>query len=154
MATVGTHDMPPAAAFLTGEQITIRAGLGLLTRPEEEEERAVARLETGRWLDMLGRDGLLPPGCPAVAGRVHGCSVRLPDADAGHAGRRLLADAAGQRRPQNMPGTMDEYPKRRIPLTGGDGAPTLLEVPPAHPDVRAVAGAVSGGIRHRGAPSF
>ena len=62
MATVGTHDMPPAAAFLTGEQITIRAGLGLLTRPEEEEERAVARLETGRWLDMLGRDGLLPPG--------------------------------------------------------------------------------------------
>src|SRR5260370_16903572 len=40
LATVGTHDMPPAAAFLTGEQVTIRAKLGLLTRPEAEERAA------------------------------------------------------------------------------------------------------------------
>ena len=40
---VGTHDMPPAAAFLTGEQVTIRAELGLLTQPEAEERAAAGR---------------------------------------------------------------------------------------------------------------
>jgi hypothetical protein len=38
-----------------------------------------------------------------------------------------LADAAGERRPQNMPGTVDEYPNWRIPLTDSDGKPVLLE---------------------------
>ena len=42
LAMVGTHDMPPAAAFLTGEQVTIRAELGLLTQPEAEERAAAA----------------------------------------------------------------------------------------------------------------
>jgi 4-alpha-glucanotransferase len=152
LATVGTHDMPPAAAFLTGEQITIRAGLGLLTRPEEEE-RAAAGLETGRWLDMLGRDGLLPRGAwpspEAFTVALYAYLTRTPAILVGVS----LADAAGERRPQNMPGTVDEYPNWRIPLTGGDGAPILLEDLPSHPGVRAVAGAVSGGIRHRGAPS-
>jgi hypothetical protein len=64
-----------------------------------------------------------------------------------------LAEAAGERRPQNLPGTVDEYPNWRIPLAGSDGVPVLLEDLPAHPGVRAVAKAVSGGIRHRGAPS-
>src|SRR5260370_16705746 len=59
LATVGTHDMPPAAAFLTGEQVTIRAKLGLLTRPEAEE-RAAAQAEMDRWLAMLAREDLLP----------------------------------------------------------------------------------------------
>ena len=30
LATVGTHDLPPVSAFLTGEQVTVRARLGLL----------------------------------------------------------------------------------------------------------------------------
>jgi 4-alpha-glucanotransferase len=58
-----------------------------------------------------------------------------------------LADAAGERRPQNMPGTVDEYPNWRIPLTDSDGKPVLLEDLPAHLGVRAVADAVSGGLR-------
>src|SRR4029077_11942073 len=28
MATVGTHDVPPVAGFVTGEQVTVRAELG------------------------------------------------------------------------------------------------------------------------------
>src|SRR6266568_3602933 len=59
LATVGTHDMPLADAFLTGEQVTIRAGLGLLTQPEADE-RAAAEAEMNQWLAMLGREGLLP----------------------------------------------------------------------------------------------
>ena len=63
LATVGTHDMPPAAAFLTGEQVTLRAKLGLLTEPEADE-RVAARAEAEGWLAMLAREGLLtgPPG--------------------------------------------------------------------------------------------
>ena len=58
-----------------------------------------------------------------------------------------LADATGERRPQNMPGTVDEYPNWRIPLTGADGQPVLLEDLPGHREVQAVARAVSGGLR-------
>ena len=37
------------------------------------------------------------------------------------------ADAVGDRRTQNQPGTLDEYPNWRVPLTGPDGRPMLLE---------------------------
>ena len=38
-----------------------------------------------------------------------------------------LTDAVGDRRTQNQPGTTDEYPNWRVPLTGPDGRPVLLE---------------------------
>ena len=38
-----------------------------------------------------------------------------------------LADAVGERRTQNQPGTTDEYPNWRIPLADADGRPVLLE---------------------------
>ena len=149
LATVGTHDMPPAAAFLTGEQVTIRAGLGLLTRPESEE-RAAARAEMDRWLATLDREGLLPrrPGTAPVSPEeftvaLYAYLTRTPAVLISVS----LAEAAGERRPQNMPGTADEYPNWRIPLTGGDGKPVLLDDLPGHAGVRAVAQAVSGGLR-------
>ena len=58
-----------------------------------------------------------------------------------------LAEAVGERRPQNLPGTVNEYPNWRIPLADGDGTPVLLEDLPAHAGVRAVAAAVSGALR-------
>ena len=54
-----------------------------------------------------------------------------------------LADAVGERRPQNLPGTTTQYPNWCVPLADGDGRPVLLEDLPAHPGVRAVAAAVS-----------
>ena len=33
----------------------------------------------------------------------------------------------GDRRTQNQPGTIDEYPNWRVPLSGPDGLPMLLE---------------------------
>jgi 4-alpha-glucanotransferase len=149
LATVGTHDMPPAAAFLTGEQVTIRARLGLLTRPEAEE-RAAARVEAARWLRTLAREGLLAgPTSLSVSTPeeftvgLYAYLTRTPAMLIGVS----LADAAGERRPQNMPGTVDEYPNWRIPLTGRDGEPVLLEDLPAHRGVRAVARAVCDGLR-------
>jgi 4-alpha-glucanotransferase len=148
LAMVGTHDMPPAAAFLTGEQVTIRAELGLLTRPEAEE-RAAAEAELAGWLAILAREGLLPrAGAPSpqeFTAALYGFLTRTPAVLIGVS----LADAAGERRPQNMPGTVDEYPNWRIPLTGTDGRPVLLDDLPAHAGVLAVARAVSGGLEPR-----
>jgi 4-alpha-glucanotransferase len=160
LATVGTHDMPPAAAFLTGKQVTIRAQLGLLTEPEADE-RAAARAEADRWLKLLAREGLLAtpagPAGPPGRGRAPGVTpeeftvalyaylTRTPAMLIGVS----LADAAGERRPQNMPGTVDEYPNWRIPLSDANGESVLLEDLAAHAGVRAVADAVSGGLRLR-----
>jgi 4-alpha-glucanotransferase len=148
LATVGTHDMPPAAAFLTGEQVTIRAGLGLLTRPEASE-RAAARTEAARWLRALAREGLLAgpggrssPTPEEFTVALYGYLTRTPAMLIGVS----LAEAAGERRPQNLPGTVDEYPNWRIPLGDRDGEPVLLDDLPAHLGVRAVARAVSGGL--------
>ena len=138
--------MPPAAAFLTGEHITIRAGLGLLTEPEASE-RAAARAEVDQWLAMLTREGLLGR-CDEVTPQeftvaLYGYLARTPAMLIGVS----LAEAVGESRPQNLPGTLNEYPNWRIPLGDGDGTPVLLEDLPAHEGVLAVAAAVSGGLR-------
>jgi 4-alpha-glucanotransferase len=144
LATVGTHDMPPAAAFLTGEQVTLRADLGLLTQPEAEE-RAAAQAEMTGWLAALAREGLLETAAPSpeeFTVALYAYLTRTPSVLIGVS----LADAAGERRPQNMPGTVDEYPNWRIPLTGPDGQPVLLDDLSAHAGVRDVAQAVSRGL--------
>ena len=146
LATVGTHDMPPAAAFLTGEQVTIRAKLGLLTRPEEDE-RAAANAELAGWFAALAREGLLAgsaaPGPEEFTAALYGYLARTPARLIGVS----LAEAVGERRPQNIPGTVDEYPNWRIPLMDGGGQPVLLEDLPAQASLRGVAAAVSGGLR-------
>ena len=38
-----------------------------------------------------------------------------------------LTDAVGDRLTQNQPGTINEYPNWRVPLSGPDGAPLPLE---------------------------
>jgi 4-alpha-glucanotransferase len=49
----------------------------------------------------------------------------------------------GERRPQNLPGTTDQYPNWRVPLCDGHGRAVLLEDLPGRPDVRELARAVS-----------
>jgi 4-alpha-glucanotransferase len=153
MVTVSTHDLPPAAAFLSGSQVTDRLQLGLLTR-SEAEERAEAERTVSDWIGALVGQGLLPDSCaPGPRGR-------RPDADEftaalyGYLARtpsRLiavnLAEAAGETRSQNIPGTSDEYPNWRLPLCGPGGTPVLLEDLPASARVAAVARAASAGRR-------
>ena len=95
LATVGTHDMPPAAAFLTGEQVTIRAKLGLLTQPEAEE-RAAAQAEMAGWLAMLAREDLLPrqarPSPEEFTVALYAYLTRTP----GRADRRLAGRSRGR----------------------------------------------------------
>jgi 4-alpha-glucanotransferase len=138
MATVGTHDVPPVAGFLTGDQVTERAHLGLLTTTEQEERERSAALVTA-WRDALVAEGLLAPGERLGTGEftvaLYGYLARTPAALVGVS----LADAVGDTRSQNIPGTSDEYPNWQIPLSDESGRPVLLGELPALPLVRAVA---------------
>jgi 4-alpha-glucanotransferase len=154
MATVGTHDMPTATAFRTGEQVTLRARLGLLQVPEESE-RGSAGLALSLWRDALAREGLIPdgplPGPGEFTVALYGYLARTPSALIGVS----LADAVGERRPQNIPGTSDQYPNWRIPLCDAEGGAVLLEDLPDLPLVLAVARATrtvrrGGGSAGRG----
>jgi 4-alpha-glucanotransferase len=138
LATVGTHDLPPAAAFLDGEQVTIRARLGLLTRPEADE-RAAAAADLDRFLAMLAAENLIVAGTrPSPEDFTTALYAYLTRTPAKLIGVSL-AEAAGERRPQNMPGTTDEYPNWRVPLANGEGDPVLLEDLPGQAGIRSVA---------------
>jgi 4-alpha-glucanotransferase len=138
LASVTTHDLPPTAGYLAGDHVRLRASLGLLTRPVDEE-LAVDRAERDAWLGELRRVGLLPPGEADVETTVtalHAYLLRTPS--------RLrcvaLTDAVGDRRAQNQPGTIDEYPNWRVPLSDPSGRPLLLDDVIASPRAAALLG--------------
>jgi 4-alpha-glucanotransferase len=143
LATVGTHDLPPAAAFVTGEHVALRSDLGVLARSEAAEQ-ADHEQAMAAWREALIGEGLLPAdGSASVADQVvalYTYLARTPSALIGVS----LPDAVGQRQPQNIPGTVDEYPNWRIPLADGDGRPVLLEDLAGHPGLRAIAAVVRG----------
>ena len=124
LASVTTHDLPPSAGFLAGDHVRLREELGLLTRPVAEE-RAADDVERESWLAEVRSRGLLPEGADVEQ------TVRALHAYLALTPSRLrcvaLTDAVGDRRTQNQPGTVDEHPNWRVPLSGPDGAPLLLE---------------------------
>ncbi|WP_131739504.1 4-alpha-glucanotransferase [Actinomadura roseirufa] len=137
LATVGTHDMPPITGFLHGDHIALRERLGLLTGPAAEQAAEHRRRLAG-WLALLHAEGLLAAGPEevlaaladgspafdaAVVSALHAFLGRTPARLAGIA----LADAVGERRTQNQPGTVDEYPNWRVPLADAEGRAVLLD---------------------------
>jgi 4-alpha-glucanotransferase len=143
LAMVGTHDVPPIAAFVTGEQVDLRFRLGLLTR-SYQAERAEAESAVAAWRDALAAEGLVPAGrLPGPAEFTVACYAFLARTPALLVGVSL-ADAVGDRRPQNIPGTTDEYPNWRIPLCDGEGRAVSLDDLADSRGVRAVARVVAG----------
>jgi 4-alpha-glucanotransferase len=124
LSSVTTHDLPPTAGYLAGDHVRLRDSLGLLTRPVEEEF-AAAEAERAAWIEELRRVGLLPKHADVqeTVLALHKYLGRTPSRLLGLA----LSDAVGDRRTQNQPGTTDEYPNWRVPLSGPDGRPVLLE---------------------------
>jgi 4-alpha-glucanotransferase len=124
LASVTTHDLPPTAGYLDGEHVRLRERLGLLTRSYEEEVAADEE-ERGSWLAEVRSRGLVDEDASTeqVVEALHRYLTLSP--------ARLLCmsltDAVGDRRTQNQPGTTDEYPNWRVPLSGPDGEPLLLE---------------------------
>ncbi len=124
LGTVTTHDLPPTAGYLAGEHIELRHRLDLLTRTLEEEQEADST-DQAAVLQQLRELGLLGPD-PTERGTVealHAFLLRTPARLLGVS----LADAVGDRRTINQPGTSDEYPNWRLPLANGVGVPVGLE---------------------------
>lgn len=128
MASVTTHDLPPTSGYLAGDHVRLRHELGLTTEPLETE-LVIAEEEQQHWMNTLREMGIM-----AEAG------VEVDDAEArvlslyrfltltpSRVLNAALVDAVGDRRVQNQPGTVDEHPNWRVPLSGPDGQPILLE---------------------------
>ncbi|MBG6225483.1 4-alpha-glucanotransferase [Arthrobacter sp. CAN_A2] len=125
LTTVTVHDLPPSAGYLAGEHVALRERLGLLGRPVEEEQ-AEDRAVQEKFLALLRERHLLgdaPAGVPETVEALHAFIAQTPSVLLGVA----LADAVGERRTQNQPGTNDEYPNWRIPLADADGRAVLVE---------------------------
>lgn len=125
LASVAVHDLPPTAGYLAGEHVRIRAELGLLTRPLDEE-RASDDAATREWLDLAVKRDWLDDGGADVAARV----VALHRIAAASPARLIgisLPDLVGDIRAQNQPGTDQEYPNWRVPLANASGEPVALE---------------------------
>ncbi|MEV7083127.1 4-alpha-glucanotransferase [Streptomyces sp. NPDC093516] len=141
LATATTHDLPSTAARLTGEHVELRDSLGLLTRPLAEE-RAEAAADTAEWLSLLSELGLLrgtgggtdTSSEEAQIQAVHRFLLRTPARMVGV----WLPDGVGDRRPQNLPGTWDQYPNWRLPIADAEGRPVTLEELAASPRLRAL----------------
>ncbi|MFF4409438.1 4-alpha-glucanotransferase [Streptomyces sp. NPDC001404] len=136
LATATTHDLPSTAARLTGGHVALRHRLGLLTRPLAAEQREAAA-ETAEWLALFARLGLLPEGRgdeEAAVKAVHRFLLRTPARLVGV----WLPDAVGDRRPQNLPGTWDQYPNWRLPVADAAGRPVSLEGLAASPRLHAL----------------
>ncbi|NUS10348.1 MAG: 4-alpha-glucanotransferase [Streptomyces sp.] len=160
LATLTTHDLPSTAAWLDGDHVRLHDRLGLLTQPLEDAEKAAAA-EREAWLAEAdgGRDAWPAEAdggrdaWPAEAGggqEVPESADAVPSADTLSLHRFLartparllgvwLPDAVGDRRPQNLPGTCDEYPNWRLPVADPRGRALTLEEITEHPGPRAVA---------------
>ncbi|MFD4560676.1 4-alpha-glucanotransferase [Streptomyces sp. NPDC058469] len=150
LATATTHDLPPTAARLTGEHVELRDRLGLLTRPVEEE-RIESATDVGEWLALLSGLGLYEHatggGRPASEEEaeihaVHRFLLRTPARMIGV----WLPDTVGDRRPQNLPGTWDQYPNWRLPLADAEGRPVTLEELAASPRLHALVDVLRVGL--------
>ncbi|WP_269853984.1 4-alpha-glucanotransferase [Streptomyces sp. RPT161] len=146
LATVTTHDLPSTAARLTGEHVELRHRLGLLARPlaiEQAEDAA----DVAQWLALLHRLDLLPEGPGDEEGAiraVHRFLLRTPARMVGI----WLPDTIGDRRPQNLPGTFDQYPNWRLPIADPTGRPVTLDQLAASPRLHALVDEVREGL-HR-----
>lgn len=129
MSSVTTHDLPPTTGYLAGDHIRLRDKLGMLTE-SVEEELARGRAEQQAVLDSLVQHGALDASQAGNTEDVEPLVLAMHRALTWTPSKVLnaaLVDAVGDRRTQNQPGTIDEYPNWRVPLSDPDGKPMLLD---------------------------
>ncbi|MFC6595499.1 4-alpha-glucanotransferase [Kitasatospora paranensis] len=147
LATLTTHDLPSTAARLTGEHVELRHRLGLLARPLADEQ-AVAAAELTGWRTELARLGLLPEDGDLTPEALYGFLLATPASLVGV----WLPDAVGDPRPQNLPGTWDQYPNWRLPVADADGRPVTLDRLAAAPSTARLTRALADGPGRRTPP--
>ena len=126
MASVTTHDLPPTLGYLESGHVRLREQLGLLLEPVEQE-LAVAERERGMWVERLIAFGLLDETLAGDHVEVMLAMHRYLRLTNSKVLVASLADAAGEKRAQNQPGTMNEYPNWRVPLADSGGKSLKLE---------------------------
>ncbi|MDR0504608.1 MAG: 4-alpha-glucanotransferase [Bifidobacteriaceae bacterium] len=144
LTTVTVHDLPPTPAYLMGEHVKLRDRLGLLTKPLAEEQ-AAWQAERSAILALLRQIGLIPesqtePPVDQLVLALHRFLRATPSLLIGVS----LADAVGEQRAQNVPGTNNQYPNWRVPLADQLGNVVLLDDLLNNPHFLAVTAAVSG----------
>ncbi|WP_395294026.1 4-alpha-glucanotransferase [Kitasatospora hibisci] len=122
LATLTTHDLPSTAARLSGEHVELRHRLGLLARTLGEEQTEAAT-ELADWRAELASLGLLGEDEPLSAQALYRFLRATPAELVGV----WLPDLVGDPRPQNLPGTWDQYPNWRLPIADGAGDPVTLD---------------------------
>ncbi len=118
VAVVTTHDLPTLAGFWSGQDIDVRAQLGLYADGESvQRAREERQHEKQRIVRALGVAGLLPPGVteesaaaqpmtPELCRALHVFLARTPS----WAALANLEDLLGETVQTNVPGTVESYP--------------------------------------------
>jgi len=147
LASVTTHDLPPTTGYLALDHVRLRHELGLLTEPLANE-LAAATAEQKWWLDYVIDRGYVQgdmDGTPVDHDEALVLALHRALADSAAQVRAVaLVDAVGDRRTQNQPGTVNEYPNWRVPLSGPDGRPIMLEDVFASPRPMRLASVMNG----------
>ncbi|UVE94988.1 4-alpha-glucanotransferase [Dietzia sp. B32] len=123
MASVTTHDLPPTAGYAELVHVDVREELGQLTGDVAAERRGAAA-EIEAFTSAVRERGLLEGDSPddlvvALHRFVAGSPSLLFAVS--------VSDLVGDRRPVNIPGTSDEYPNWRVPLSGPTGEVVGME---------------------------
>jgi len=114
LASISTHDLPTATGFLVGEQVRVRAALGQLADSVEDEQK-IADRDRAQLLARLTAAGLI-----TATSTNEQIVVAMHEFLAGTPCRFVLAsmyDVLGELKQPNLPGTSDQYPNWRMPLS-------------------------------------
>jgi 4-alpha-glucanotransferase len=114
LAATGTHDLPPLAGWLAGDDIALRQKIGLLDASAAQADRAIRAKDRSLLVDALRAAGDLEgtPANEAIVAAAYRFLARTP--------ARIvmvqLDDVAGETAPVNVPGTDREHPNWRRKL--------------------------------------
>lgn len=116
LAATGTHDLPPLAGWLEGNDIALRVRLGQIDDATAERERAAREREVAQLREALQTHADLAAGAGTddVVLAAHRYLARSP----ARIVMLRIEDALGEREPVNVPGTNTEYPnwRRKLPV--------------------------------------
>jgi 4-alpha-glucanotransferase len=115
LATTGTHDLPPLAGWLEGDDIDLHERLGLIDAETAREMRVLRESGVAQLRAALVAAGDLRELLPDTEAFVLGAYRYLARSPA-RIVMLQIEDVLGERTPVNIPGTDREYPNWRRKL--------------------------------------
>ncbi|MCL1922684.1 MAG: 4-alpha-glucanotransferase [Propionibacteriaceae bacterium] len=144
LASVTTHDLPPTLGYLEQSHVYLRSELGLLSRTLDEELLSDVH-EQQHMVHFLQSHGFLAIDELEPQMTMEGLYRYLASTPA-MLKCVALTDAVGEKRTQNQPGSVDEYPNWRVPLGDRFGQRILVEDIPQVELVTRIAGIMNGTV--------